>query len=625
MIAKPYQAFSMDPRRSQRARIGLLFGIGALVLAAVITVVVERIAQRQMENDLGLILTGIAARMVQELDRGMFERYREIRNFATLEPLLRQNQSPQMIEPLLDQLKLTLRDYAWIGMTDSNGIVTASTAGMLRGADVSQRNWFQDARHGPFVGDVHDAVLLAKLLPSAAEPHRFVDVAVPLVDAGGAYRGVLGAHVSWSWARELEAQTLRQLHPKKVDIFIIDRSGKMIQAPSGMTNDVVPQEMLERLARDRYAVTTWGDGRAYLTAQEPSRGYRDYPGLGWTVLVREDVEQAFRPLRELRARILAWGLLLGAVFALLGWVLAGRLTRRLLALTAAADAIRPGQSGGTLPVITGSDEVARLSISLRGLVERLGMQERELRLLNEELEQRVAARTRELESANRELESFSYSVSHDLRSPLRAVTGYSQMMDEDYGPRLDAEGRRLLCVIRDNGNRMQQLIEDLLNFSRLGRKPLATGAIDMTALVRAAWKELADGGVNGVQFHSDALPAACGDAALIRQVWVNLLSNAVKFSAKREQPRVEVGASVNGKELIYRVRDNGAGFDMQYYDKLFGVFQRLHSEEEFPGTGVGLAIVQRVVSRHGGRVWAEGEIGKGATFYFSLPTGTHDG
>src|SRR5213592_4144509 len=243
--------------------------------------------------------------------------------------------------------------------------------------------------------------------------------------------------------------------------------------------------------------------------------------------------------------------------------------------------------------------------------------EREILRLNAELEGRVRERTAELEAANRELESFSYSVSHDLRAPLRAIDGYGRMLEEDYAAQLDAEGLRLLAVIRKSSLRMGMLIDDLLEFSRLGRKTLARAAVDMEALARDAWTEL--GASAAVQLTIGALPSTNGDPALLRQVWINLLSNALKYSARQPSPRIEVAGERSGADLVYRVTDNGAGFDMRYYDKLFRVFQRLHREDEFPGTGVGLAIVQRIVTRHGGRVWAEAEVGKGAKFFFTLP------
>jgi signal transduction histidine kinase len=226
-----------------------------------------------------------------------------------------------------------------------------------------------------------------------------------------------------------------------------------------------------------------------------------------------------------------------------------------------------------------------------------------------------------LEDANKELESFSYSVSHDLRAPLRAIDGFSRMLEEDHAAGLDDEGKRLARVIRDNTRKMGRLIDDLLAFSRLGRKVISTERVDTGKLVGEVLEEVQAAAERRAKVVVGPLPPAHADAALIRQVWINLLSNAVKFSGNRDDPRVEVSAYDDGADTVYCVKDNGAGFDMKYCDKLFGVFQRLHGDEEFSGTGVGLAIVRRVVTRHGGRVWAEGKVNEGATFYFALPKG----
>jgi PAS domain S-box-containing protein len=236
--------------------------------------------------------------------------------------------------------------------------------------------------------------------------------------------------------------------------------------------------------------------------------------------------------------------------------------------------------------------------------------------LNANLKKQAA----KLESANKELEAFSYSVSHDLRAPLRAIDGFTRILLEDYEPLLDQEGKRVCEIIRREAQHMGELIDDLLAFSRLGRKEMHFTKIDMKAMAGSVFDELmTTENATGIDFHTHRLPSTSGDPVLIRQVWVNLLSNAIKFSSKKEQAIIEVGSKHSEHEHIYYVRDTGAGFEMEYVDKLFGVFQRLHGEKEFEGTGVGLAIVKRVVNRHGGRVWAEGEVNKGATFYFALP------
>ena len=226
----------------------------------------------------------------------------------------------------------------------------------------------------------------------------------------------------------------------------------------------------------------------------------------------------------------------------------------------------------------------------------------------------------QLKAVNKELESFSYSVSHDLRAPLRAVYGFAHILKEEYGKQLDEEGNRLMNVIMNDAKKMGQLIDDLLTFSRLGRKELTKNKIQMQDMATTICDEIKkEHSAQLIQFNIHELLPANGDHVAIKQVWVNLISNAVKFSKLKEKTIIEIGSEEKGEELIYYIKDNGAGFDMRFMNKLFGVFQRLHSNKEFEGTGVGLAIVQRIISKHGGRVWAEGKINIGATFYFTLP------
>ncbi|HVZ64847.1 MAG TPA: ATP-binding protein [Lacunisphaera sp.] len=251
--------------------------------------------------------------------------------------------------------------------------------------------------------------------------------------------------------------------------------------------------------------------------------------------------------------------------------------------------------------------------------------EEELLRLNAELEARVRQRTAALEAMNRELEAFSYSVSHDLRAPLRAVSGFAQAVQEDFGAFLPEEGRRQLRIICESAIRTGTLIDDLLRFSLLSRQPLRTQPVDMDNLVRAALADLTvrHEGCN-LDLRLAPLPMGQGDPALLKQVWINLLSNALKYSRGRNPAIVEVGSCELDGQRAFFVRDNGTGFDMRQAGRLFGAFQRLHRSEDYEGTGVGLAMVQRIVQRHGGRVWAEAEPNRGATFFFTLGAPAHE-
>jgi len=477
-------------------------------------------------------------------------------------------------------LRAVPRDLPFIErlfLADVDGALMADVPELpgIRRANVAHRDWYQGVRSDwrPHVSSVYRRVPVPQLNVFA--------VAVPIRAVDGSVLGILVLQVRvdtfFEWAKRVDTGT-------EGFVYVVDSKGQLA---------------FDSKSKDLETIRDFSGVPAVQRLRRGEQGVE----IAYDPLEREDIISAYAPV------------------AGYGW---GVVTRQSTRSSAAFEA----KNEQLNLLLTAYGLTLALCVLATYLASRIMLQRRQVaedHRIKAELEHAVTERTAQLEAINKELEGFSYSVSHDLRSPLRAIDGFSRIVMEDYGGKFDDEGRRLLGVIRDSSQKMGQLIDDLLEFSRLGRKPLATAEIDMTRLVEEVTGDLHMPGGKPTGLVLGALPPASGDPTLVKQVWVNLLGNAVKFSSKREQAVIEVSGRENGAESIYCVKDNGAGFDMKYSDKLFGVFQRLHSAQEFDGTGVGLAIVQRVVARHGGRVWAEGEVNKGAAFFFSLPKGRQDG
>jgi signal transduction histidine kinase len=339
---------------------------------------------------------------------------------------------------------------------------------------------------------------------------------------------------------------------------------------------------------------------------------RPITGTPWFVMVEFPDQIFLTQAHQFLKRMAIIGVIVFGLGMVGAFVLSRSITRPLYSLTEAASAISGGDYSRQVE-FRRRDELGKLGSAFNTMAARVQDSQHEL-------EERIRERTSQLEAANKELESFSYSVSHDLRAPLRAINGFSRILSEDYAVQVPKEARRYLDLVQDNARKMGQLVDDLLNFSRLGRQALQKQQVSPADLARQVLEEIhsEDQGRN-VQVSIGDLPVAQADPSLLRQVYTNLISNAFKYTRARDKAQIEIGAtSANGNGIVYYVKDNGAGFDMQYAGKLFGVFQRLHKAEEFEGTGVGLAIVQRIIQRHGGHIWAEAEVDKGAKFSFTL-------
>jgi signal transduction histidine kinase len=315
-------------------------------------------------------------------------------------------------------------------------------------------------------------------------------------------------------------------------------------------------------------------------------------------------------------RFLRWIILVGLILIIIGIYVGWQISRNIILplnrLTAAAQAIASGER--TEPVtVDRNDELGTLAAAFNSM----GVQVHQAK---QDLEKKVKDRTIQLESANRELESFSYSISHDLRAPLRAIIGFTTILREDHTAHLSDEAKRITAIIKQNTEKMGHLIDDLLAFAKVGRVDIRKTHIDTHEMVHSVINELlpADTG-NYIDLVVSALPPISGDRSVIRQVWINLLSNAIKYSKNQSRPRIEIGSYDLDAQTVFYIKDNGVGFDERYKDKLFKVFQRLHSAQEFEGTGIGLALVEKIISKHSGKVWAESVVDKGSSFYFSLP------
>ena len=583
-----------------RGRIGIAFSLLAMTLFALIATLSGIAARRAGELASTTLLQQLATGIAQQLDADMAERYRDIEGLSGLETTLDLQMTPPNWRGVLERMQRSMTDYSWIGVTDATGTVLAATGGLLEGRDVHERPWFQRGRETAVVLDVHEAKLLGSLLPPglSGEPQRFVDVAAPLRRNGRVF-GVIGAHLSWDWAEQRRRKALSAIDPAmKVDVTIVDPGGSAVLGPIDTGSD-----------------------RSYLRVTRSSQPDGTYPGMSWTVIARQPIETAFSGATRLQRRLWTFAVAGGVLFGVVGWWLAGRLTEPLRALARRARTMSPAGIGGE-----SHDVVAQLAASIGSLIDDLRTREQELEAINRNLESLVQQRTASYEQANEDLRSFSRSVSHDLRGPLGQISMLLNGVMRGRDPGMSAHTRMKLEVAAAECERLRDLTTELLTLAMVQQSALEVEAVDTRRLVADALQALGmDPATRRATIDVGELAPSRGDPTLLRQVWSNLLSNAIKYSSKVDQPQIKISGVQTETEAIFAVEDNGAGFDPAYAARLFGVFQRLHSAAEFPGVGVGLSIVKRVVQRHGGRVWAESEPGRGACFRFALPRVDADG
>jgi two-component system, cell cycle sensor histidine kinase and response regulator CckA len=375
------------PWRNLRTGIALTFAVSTLLLSVLLSVLVGLVTRQQIQQNISGQMHATAQQMVDKLDQGMFERYRDIQNAATL--FSTRDLSAAEKRDLVEMLQRTFTDYSWIGLADREGTVLVSTGQILEGEDVSARPWFVEGLWGPFVGDVHGALLLeAILVPEDGEPLRLVDVAFPVTNLEGEVEGVLGAHLNWAWAREVHDSLLSPIHiEQETELFILDVGGNVLLGPPGFEGPIATAvyEQVQSAAVADSIITTWPDGEQYLSGIVASDGYREYPGLGWHVLIRQPTAVAFAPARQLSGQILTLGAVFGLAFAALGWVLAGQIVAPIQAIAGVARRIRPGNTAIAIPRFHGFDEVMTLADTLRDLLARLNQEINERKVAEEKL------------------------------------------------------------------------------------------------------------------------------------------------------------------------------------------------------------------------------------------------
>jgi signal transduction histidine kinase len=560
----------------------------ALLLSFAIAVVVgiySLVSLRALlVQERGVDLARTAARTADTLDRVLFERFGDIQLFADNRALV-DGKLDEMTQKLLQYKKLYWY-YSWIGVTDATGRIVAATDLLVRpktgdttkdsaegGLGVNQADWFKKARQKG-----HVYLLEAQPSPESGGGMA-VGYSAPIYGPQGDFRGVVTSRVPLENLRTILEEEGNLQYGEAHDWLLLDRRGMVIveksqvkEMESKLSETELPSARRAAGDRDKSGFVEELHQRRQIpvvTGYATTRGYRDFPGFDWTVLVRLDRERAYAPINQLIWTVVGVGGLLVTPLVGFGVWASWRLVR----------------------------------------------EHRDLALSRKTLEESIA----ELARSNADLQQFAYVASHDLQEPLRMVASYTQLLARRYKGKLDSDADEFIGYAVDGANRMQRLINDLLAYSRVTAQGKVFERVDCNELLEEVLSNLrvAVEESRAVVTH-DSLPTTMADRRQLGQLFQNLISNAIKFHGE-EPPRVYVSAERRTGEWLFSVRDNGIGVDPQYADRIFVIFQRLHNREEYPGTGIGLAICKKIVERHGGRIWVASQTGEGTTFYFTLP------
>lgn len=609
----------------------------AVTLAGVLSFTLGRAGVQRVEAEIGGRLATLADQMQDKLDRGLFERYREITNAASLMPLFDMSASPDARERVLDQLRATFDEYAWIGYADRHGKVLSATDGIHVGTDISNWPTFHSALAAPVVGEAHAAPVGPADPKSDLGLGRVVDLAAPVVDAEGDTIGVLVAYLSWNWAEEIKDSLFgtEAQHPG-VEVLVLAPSGVVLMGPAEYTNQTLDLTSVRAAAKgqNRAAVETWPDGIRYLTGFAKSDGYRSFPGLGWIVLVREDASIALQPAANLQKQVIGLTLVAVVLASFAAWVLADRLASPLLRLSQAAERVRQGEDLEIPNVGSAYAEAKVLANSLQSLVAELQARQAKLERLNASLESEVRARTSELAEQNRALAGaketaeqattaksrFLAAASHDLRQPLHALLLFARALSRRVQ---GEEATRLVRQMEEALASLRTMFDALLNISRLDAglvqpdiRPVEIGEM----LRRIATGVQAEAQARNLRFACHPIRAVVEtDAAILESMVRNLVANALKFT--RSGGVILAARRRSGGLLAIEIYDTGPGIPPQEVDAVFREFHRTRQQASGPneGLGLGLSIVSRYAALLGIEVGLRSRPGHGSCFRLIMP------